>query len=402
MKRSVLWPILVLVSMSLMAGSAHAVTTYPVGTCLPASGGGYSYLVGYDSYGFPIWEHRDSCPNQSSGESSDLGFYNGLRYLTYHDALANAHGMNTFFMGFSMRALEAMKKAKLYDSKGKGWKYDKKASWGSKPPRPGQRDQFEPSQTKTGEWAFSFTGGTTYRRTDYRRVVPPMNGNDPVASVYSETFNLTIQNESFAVSFLVPVEREKFNYSHDRLDHTTTGLSIVPRYRILKHEVHHVDLTIGGNVGYRHTWYDHDSQIDRPTSARFGAGDFDNPNVASAGLGLGLTVPALFGTLGMAVSHQWAWDLNNDDALAGDKSVEFTIGSVRYDVPIWKTLYATAGGHVSHARGVADQWDHVVYAMTAGLGCEIKGWNLSLSASRDLDDKNVDEVICTLGVGKSW
>ncbi len=273
-----------------------------------------------------------------------------------------------------------------------------------------------------GDWWFTLGSRTAYRHTEYDRgimgnptlfgrPISPLGGRDDADShTLMETLSFTLNRGAFTTSLIVPIEREEFKGPiWEKNDNTRVGVILAPSYQILRRDVHGFDLDVGIHTGYHHICYDHGF----PAGARApvvgarvpGPGpafNDDNPDFYTLGFSVGGEVPLPLGSLGASFMQTWAWDIGNDNQLAGNNYIDFQDVMTRYRIPFSKHFYGAVGLNWSYANDLPSGWDDCTFRHFVEVGYNKNHWAAGFNFSHDLWDQNVNECTYAFQLSYSW
>jgi len=261
---------------------------------------------------------------------------------------------------------------------------------------------FELPEVTIGLKSHSAGFATGYRRTTLDSGVSTIGGDRVKSEGFSETITVTCRRGDWVFHALVPIERERYRGDADVLDNTSVGLTLAPVYRLMKREVHGFDVNVGANAGYQHSWYDEESDLDKPLGTRWGVGGFNNPDLFSAGPMIGAACPVLAGDVALALSHQWTWDMNGDDLLAGDDRMAYTTAKLRVEQAVTESVYVAADTTWSTTNDVPSEWDDSVFDSALQVGWQGERWTIAGSIGRAWANDDLSETAYTLTAGLTW
>ncbi len=421
--RSLMAVLVVLAVMCVMVQSASAGTALPgqppIGYCV-CSPCGCSIVVGYDGEGYAIWESVDSCPGAPGCyvRFSSVMLARWLSTLGPLTALPDGFGewddLNQWQTagGWKISPGKASFKNKGW-GKTPGSKYSISPKWVGPDgnlysgPEDGWEDyaptmMFVLPDLDLDTWRFTLGSETAYRRTE-NNVLGRVNGKEDKAEALSETLRFVWWNETANVSLLVPMSREEHGSNFDALDNTGIGVILCPMYRLFREEVHGFNTQVGFDVGYHHSEYDEEDQLDQPVGTTpWGVGDFESPDYLTAGVmaGAGKTTPV--GDLSLSLGQQWVWDMHKNGMLAGSNVMDFTTAIFRWYTALSRHLHVHSDTTMSYTDDVPDEWDGTTYATSVAVGYNDTNWGVTGTVTRDWMDDNIDEWIYALSFTLQW
>lgn len=279
------------------------------------------------------------------------------------------------------------------------WKAGKAAKERKYAPR------YEPPKEVDG-WRLAMGGDVYYRDTEYDTLplIGPsfLNVQEPESNSVGANLGIGLRRDWGGIFAVASLEREEFEAETNILDNTRFGVTLMPVYKLFQEDVHGFELNVGANLGYHHTSYDEEDQLDEPVGRPFGLGDFDNPDIVNAGVGAGIRGPVPLGRAGLALSQQWAWDLHRDRVVGGKDATTFTTAMVRYTVPLTENIFTGANVQMIHADDLKAGRDETTYSATFRGGWANERWSIDGWVTRDFSDQNVDEWIMGVGFGLDW
>jgi len=429
-----------------LAGAWAAAGTFPVGYCTCTSTG-CQMVVGYDSMGQPIWRTVSSCPTTRSAGTSCQTRYNMVEALARQAERAawmaaeaggapedlrmtvpgvdpNDRAGDVTFQEFYETAVKGNKmgegvKVKLsrlpgesasildkpvYGSAQEAWEdYKSRKAEEAAQERAGAGDShFELPRADLPLRSFAALARTSFRRTHVNSDISLVGGKEVESKAFTQSLTLVSYGRFWRLAVEATVEREEHGSDFDGLDNTSLRLMVAPIYRLLRREVHGFDLNVGCNVGYQHTWYDEDRELDRPLGTRWGMGDFRNPDLFTIGAMVGAVVPWRLGETALACSYQWGLDIHSDGMLAGNDHLDYLTVLGRHSVTIYRNLYAALQGTLSHTNDLPTRWDDTTCSGAVEVGWRARRWRLGCSLRRDFADSNISEWACLVDFGMTW
>jgi len=263
-------------------------------------------------------------------------------------------------------------------------------------------DHFELPEVTIGLKSYGLGSVTGYRRTKLDRDIATVDGDRVKSEAFSETVTFAYRTGDWTLHALMPIERERYRGDADVLDNTSLGLVVAPVYHLMKREVHGFDVNVGVNAGYHHTWYDEESDLDKPLGTRWGVGDFNNPDLFTAGPMVGAICPAWAGYVALGLAYQWTRDLNGDDMLAGDDDMAYTTAKLRVEQALSESIYAAVDMTFSYTNDVPSHWDDSVFASAVEVGWQGESWSVGGAVGRAWANDDLNEVSYTLTAGVTW
>jgi len=429
-----------------LAGASAVASSPSIGYCT-CSGSSCRMVVGYDSMGYPIWQTVSSCPSSGSGGTRCQTRYRTaddvrrlaeqtarlmtsmrdisqppplegevppdetIGHLTYEEFCERGLKVNKTGRGVKLDVtglpgeLEGPKFSKpAFATPREAWEYYKrwKKEQAERRRALEQESDFELPRADIRLRYFASVARTSFRRTRIDSDISVVGGKEVESKALSQSYAVISSGRLWSLAVEATVEREEHDSDFDGLDNTSLRLMVAPIHHLLRREVHGFDLNVGCNVGYQHTWYDEDSELDKPVGTRWGMGEFRNPDLFTLGAMVGAVVPWRLGETALAASYQWGLDLHRDGMLAGNDHLDYLTVLGRHSVHIYRNLYAALQGTLAHTNDVPAGWDNTTCSGAVEVGWRERLWRLGCSLRRDFADSNISEWACVVDFSMTW
>jgi hypothetical protein len=232
----------------------------------------------------------------------------------------------------------------------------------------------------TTSWGVSANSALRYERTWY-------NGVDARSHRVGASLRMNRMWDRVSLDVVVPADRLWFNTAFSEYDFTRLGLNLTPRVSVLFQEAHGLDLAIGANAFFFHTFLDE-------------AGGEDPQHVGAGPL---VSLQKDFGpaVAGLGVVFQRSWNLNGTEEATGESYIDALQAGLNVGVPVGERFVANASAIYSRTLALPDSMDSEY--VTLGLGATwlvSDTWVLDLTARRNVGYSDADNV--EVHVGMSW
>lgn len=217
------------------------------------------------------------------------------------------------------------------------------------------------------------------------------------SNVYYDRYGLTLHGTwnaaaDLPVDIAIPIDRYEFNNENlffggtaDMFDNTTVGIVITPRYYLLYQAESGLDLAIGVNTFYYHSFVD--------------AGPMDDRDVIGGGPLVSVRKDFEKFSLSGGVMMQRGWNMNGDREITGHRYVDSYRAAVNVGVPIGENLAINGVLTYTYVDDLPSMFEDSY--MSAGIGATwiINGnWALDGAIMTDIDNSDSNNILAMIGM----